>query len=629
MKIAVILGSYSTGTRPLDFWFNNIFVSSRGLTGTDLSTVMISKELRQLGHDVSIFVSHAQPNNRPSEWEGCKLYDFIDRHTVIDESFDAALSINEPDAFRGVNSKPLRICWQFLNDFTYCQPGFDDFVDTWLSVCTKHMEHLKSLSPRPDKWSVLSLGCTPELYEDKRIPGRVIWTSSCDRGLHWLLSQWSHIKEAVPEATLKIFYHFNYGDILNIEPNSTTNHPHVVEMGQRLRYIKEAIKRLKPLGVTQVGSVSRIDMVKEINEASVFAFSADTVAFTEGFSVSTMESHAGFTVPVMTDVDCLGSIYNNSGSVMIKSPIRDNLPKFTSSVIRALTDKKFADDVIDRCREFAKRHTWTIAAEKIENTITKSLNSLKKDNNLNKQIIKLNIGSGPNIFPYDGWINYDKVKLHSNFNYYLMMSKEMRRAEDSGTPCIEECIKSLNMITSEQQKIVEYMKNGGKIIFKEHNLLNGFPQHENNSIDYIYVGQTIEHINHTFQASNFIRECYRMLKIDGILRITTPDLDLLISAYVEGKMDKFVEEQPEHYKNLDTGTQLSMIMFGAESSSCIQSNYEGHMFLYTKNNMSKMLQSCGFKNIKYYYNSGDGSNNICKEIIDKGMSHSFIVEAKK
>jgi glycosyltransferase involved in cell wall biosynthesis len=369
MKIAVILGAFSTGTRPLDFWFNNIFISSRGLTGTDLSTVMISKELHQLGHDVSIFVSHAQPTNRPSEWEGCKLYDFTDRHTVIDESFDAIISINEPDAFRGVNSKPLRICWQFLNDYTYCQPGFDDFVDVWLSVCEQHMKHLQSLSPRPDKWSVLPLGCSPELYEDKRVPGRVIWTSSCDRGLHWLLSQWPQIKEAVPEANLKIFYHFNYGDILNIEPNSTTNHPHVVEMGQRLRYIKEAIKKLKPLDVTQVGSVSRVDMVKEMNEASVFAFSADTVAFTEGFSVSTMESHAGFTVPVMTDVDCLGSIYNNSGAVVIKSPIRDRLPEFTSSVIRALTDKPFADSVIDKCRAFSSNYTWKSVAHKMEDII--------------------------------------------------------------------------------------------------------------------------------------------------------------------------------------------------------------------------------------------------------------------
>lgn len=369
MKIAVLLGAYSIGTRPLDFWFDNIWTCLRGLTGTDLATVMISKDLCKLGHEVSLFTVHTEPNNKPDLWEGVKLYNFIDRHTVIDDTFDAVISINEPDAFRGVNTKGQKICWQFLNDFSYCQPDYNNFVDRFLSPCEMHMEHIKKTSPTPEKWSVLPLGCDPDWYEDKRIPGRVIWTSSCDRGLHWLLSQWPQIKKAVPEATLKIFYHFSYGNILNVEPHDTTNHPHVVEMGQRLRYIKEAIKRLAPLGVEQIGSVSRKDMANEISEASVFGFSADTVAFTEGFSVSTMENHAGFTVPVMTDVDCLGSIYKDSGAIIIKSPIKDHLPEFTAAVIKSLTDKSFADGVIEKCRSFASNYTWMKIAEQMQKII--------------------------------------------------------------------------------------------------------------------------------------------------------------------------------------------------------------------------------------------------------------------
>ena len=129
MKIAVMLGNFSIGQRPLDFWFNNIFESSRGATGTDISFCMISKEMVRLGHEVHMFTVHAEPFNKPNDWEGAKLYNFIDRHTVIDDTFDAVISINEPDAFRGVNESPVRICWQFLNDFSYCQPGYNDFVE--------------------------------------------------------------------------------------------------------------------------------------------------------------------------------------------------------------------------------------------------------------------------------------------------------------------------------------------------------------------------------------------------------------------------------------------------------------------------------------------------------------------
>ena len=65
------------------------------------------------------------------------------------------------------------------------------------------------------------------------MPGRVIWCSSADRGLHWLLSQWPKIKEAVPYASLKVFYHFNYGDLDKIE-NGSGGHHHFIEMAQRL-----------------------------------------------------------------------------------------------------------------------------------------------------------------------------------------------------------------------------------------------------------------------------------------------------------------------------------------------------------------------------------------------------------
>lgn len=371
MKIAVILGAFSIGTRPLDFHFENIWISSRGLTGTDLATVMISKELQKQGHDVSLFTVHAQPDHKPIVWENVKLFNVDERFSVIDDTYDAIISINEPDVFRNLPTKALRICWQFLNDFSYCQPGFDDFVDLWLSPCSMHMEYLKKQSPHPEKWQVLALGCDPSWYEDKRVLGRVIWTSSCDRGLHWLLSQWPRIKSAVPEATLKIFYHFNYGSIESIEPNSTVDHPHVIELGQRVRYMKEMIARLKPLGVEQVGSVSRKDIAKEISEASVLAFSVDTVAFSEGFSVSTMESHAGFTVPVITDADCLGSIYKDSGAIVIKSPVRDRLDDFTNAVIKALTDKSFADATIEKCRAFADKHTWNKISQKMEMIIQK------------------------------------------------------------------------------------------------------------------------------------------------------------------------------------------------------------------------------------------------------------------
>jgi glycosyltransferase involved in cell wall biosynthesis len=370
VKICIVLGPFSA-VRPLDFWYNNIFDSSRGLTGTDITLAMISKEFVKAGHEVHLFTNHAEPNNKPATWEDVKLYNLDERFSIVDDSFDVMLSLNEPNVFIGMTTKPLRICWQFLNDFNYCAPNYDNYVDKWYGVCEQHTEYLKKLAPRPEKWGTIPLGCSPEWYKDERVPGRCIWTSSNDRGLHWLLGLWPRIKKEVPYASLRIFYHLNYGNIENIEPDNKNEMPLIVEMGQRVRYMKNAVDKLKHLDVEHCGSISAKQMIKEQNEASVFPFSCDTVAFSEGFSLSCMQAHASYTVPIITKQDCLGSVYKESGSILIDTPIKDHLEEFYTAIVKSLIDKEFADRVIDKCRVFAYRHDWKNIIAKLEAEIAK------------------------------------------------------------------------------------------------------------------------------------------------------------------------------------------------------------------------------------------------------------------
>lgn len=364
MKIAIILGPFSIGPRPMNF--DDIWNSNRGLTGTDLSTVMISLELLKLGNEVHLFTIHTNPGLK--EWQGVNIHTLEERN-IIDDSFDSIVSINEPNMFMDLKTtKPFRICWQFLNDFGYCSAGYENYVDKFLGVCEQHTEYLKKFTKDSSgKWDTLGLGCSPEWYQDNRIPGRVVWCSSADRGLHWLLQEWPKIKLAVPEATLKIFYHFNFNGIEDMDPNQIQEP--MKEIGQRVRYIKEAVKRLKDLGVEHVGSISRNQMKKELSEASVFGFSCDTVSFSEGFSVATLEAHASFTVPVITNKDCLGTVYKDSGALIVEYPLTKNIGQFSDLVIKSLQDKKFSDSVIQKCRDFSLQNTWEIIAEKLNDII--------------------------------------------------------------------------------------------------------------------------------------------------------------------------------------------------------------------------------------------------------------------
>ena len=373
MKIAFLFGSWSIGTRPLDF--NCLWSSPRGLTGSELGIVITAKEMAKLGHDVSLFTVHGP--NKPGVWEGVKLYHVGEKSSMITSDFDAVVSWSEPDILRDLPAKPVKVVCQMLNDFTYCQPGFDDAVDVWTAPCQMLIDHLVNQpnAPSKNKFVVLPLGCDPSWYSDKRVSGRVIWASSADRGLHLLLQEWPKIKAAVPYADLRIFYNFNYSSVEGMEPNSS-NHPHFLELGHRARYMKETIKRLKPLGVEHIGSVSRDKIQEEMSMASILAFPCSTVAFSEGFSVTALEAHASYTVPVIGDTDCLGSVYGNSGALMIPRPVKHHLSEFTDSVIHALTNKSFADEVIAKCQVFAAEHTWAKQTEKLKDIIKSRLRKI-------------------------------------------------------------------------------------------------------------------------------------------------------------------------------------------------------------------------------------------------------------
>jgi SAM-dependent methyltransferase len=226
-----------------------------------------------------------------------------------------------------------------------------------------------------------------------------------------------------------------------------------------------------------------------------------------------------------------------------------------------------------------------------------------------EKLVKLNIGCGPNMFPFDGWTNYD----HVDFNFFIDWVKS--NPTDS-MPHI--------------QHLANYVRAGGDLSTTKHNLNDGFPQHPDNSVDIIYVGQVIEHLNPIFQAPKLITECYRMLKSGGVLRMTTPDLDLLISAYINGEMEKFAIEQPAFYRDHDPSGQLAMLMFGACGENCTFDNYEGHMFLYTEKSMNKLLKHAGFEKIFYYDKTGKSVSEVMKkEAVDQGMTHSLCVEAVK
>lgn len=228
--------------------------------------------------------------------------------------------------------------------------------------------------------------------------------------------------------------------------------------------------------------------------------------------------------------------------------------------------------------------------------------------------VRLNIGCGPNMFG-NGWINYDRFDFTDLSNFFKTAAVDPNLDIGVYHPSVRKCI--------------NFIKNGEDVIFKQHDLRNGFSQHDTASIEAIYIGQVIEHLNPIHESPKLIEECYRIIKPGGVIRLATPDIEILLKAYRNNTMHDFYIDMPSFYNDVDSSLQLSYIMFGSCGEQCTYDNYEGHMFLYCKESMTKLLKDAGFKDIEFYYEIGKSKDHVMKNISDAGMTHSFIVEAVK
>ena len=209
---------------------------------------------------------------------------------------------------------------------------------------------------------------------------------------------------------------------------------------------------------------------------------------------------------------------------------------------------------------------------------------------------------------FDGWLNLDKVDMRK----YLSDA----RGGMTGFP-------------DWQRRFVERLNAGDPIAFVVLDVRGGLP-FPDDSAEYVYAGQFIEHLNPVYEAPAFVKECRRVLKPGGILRMSTPDLNILLLHFTTNQMDAFASEQPEAYaKARSTATQLGYIMYGSLGPESTSENYEGHMMIYNEDSMTDLLWDAGFQDIAFFPANRSSDPVLQAEIVDMGVTHSLYVEARK
>ena len=209
-------------------------------------------------------------------------------------------------------------------------------------------------------------GYRPERYVEAppladRGPVVGYW-SSPDRGLHHLLSIWPAIRRAVPEATLRIFYH------LQRFIKSARDDSMAGEIQWRAKILDRLTHPL-PEGATDYGPIGRIELARHQMETRVHAYPCDPIFFTEGFGVAILEGLAAGCHVVARPVDAFPEVYGAEAVTWVPGGVCDEawLGGYTTAVIDALKAPRRNEGAVAAVLDRYKR--WEATAAALEGAI--------------------------------------------------------------------------------------------------------------------------------------------------------------------------------------------------------------------------------------------------------------------
>lgn len=154
-----------------------------------------------------------------------------------------------------------------------------------------------------------------------------------------------------------------------------------------------------------------------------------------------------------------------------------------------------------------------------------------------------------------------------------------------------------------------------------------------NSFKYIYSEHNIEHFN-LEDSHSILKECYRILKPSGTIRIATPDLNKIINFYLQDN---------DLHQQYCSWAINSFCSFAKENNiynkAVVLNNFFnnwGHKFIFDFQTIKDMLKNCGFKKIKQctiYESEHFELQNLEKHGINIGKKfnelETMIIEAEK
>ena len=316
-----------------------------GMGGTEFCIIKLSEALTRLGHEVTVTGYTLN--------ETCNNVKYIHYDQLSKVDYDVAIGANYLSFVKELKDKKIKatkwIFWMHNDDYYNWFRGetmdnwiqyFDD-IDCVVGVSQFHANILKEKAV--ELFGYVNRDVNPYIrgidnaldntdwvdYKHNKVKGRIIWSSSPDRGLKTLLDNWDKIKVIMPDATLNVCS------------------PPYAETWSDRDYSKLD-------GVTWVGSLNHYDLRQQISEAEYWIYSSE---YLETYCITALEMLRGKVKIITNGTGNINNITQNFGVTI------ETLDDILMTLYLDQTDKAFAHKFQSRLnlgQQYAIRQDWDL-----------------------------------------------------------------------------------------------------------------------------------------------------------------------------------------------------------------------------------------------------------------------------
>jgi len=360
----------------LEYWSPDK-IKKQGEGGSETAAAWVSRALCAKGSRVLLYAMDNQV------WDGV-VYRHFGRFNPASPACDLFISSRVPEVFNA--EIPAKQKWLWMHDI-HCgnrlTPEVASQLDAIIVLSQWHAEHIKRVYPFLKDCEVIDFDKNEKTYEDdwtagkfyedltcyklpkiaiigdgidtsrfaeldltQKVKNRFVWLSSPDRGLEYVLQGWAKIKEALPDATLKIFYGWNYFD-------STL---FIKEQRELKEHLKELIKQD---GVEWCNRIGQDQLAIELGQADFLVYPPPH-EFRETYGIAFLEAQAAGVVCFYRQNGSLGETIGRRGIALPRSmKVEEWLP----IVIEGAKDRAGCDALRTIGREYALTKDCNVRAD--------------------------------------------------------------------------------------------------------------------------------------------------------------------------------------------------------------------------------------------------------------------------